>query len=743
MRGRVVDRLGDPIDGARVQLVEDESIEHLCGADGTFELPSPPPGDKIRVSKDGLLAKELTVWPGDEPTIVLRPGVLVRGVVLDAATNRPLGGATISGGPQRAVADADGRFEIALPSVVRYFSVSHGEEYVRWIANPLLTARDRDLVVRLPRVRAAARRYLRVTDGVTGDRLESIRTTPGRVEHVDGALWLADMVHYPRGLYCRVTADGYARVAVITDDSGGRGESPTDPIKVRLPATVTLEGRVVDGDGRPVSGAAAHVRPPVVHPVWGRDIDLEAISWSGTTGEDGTFSITGPPPFHEVRLTVTHRSFASTELSLSAEAVCEPVLVELGPGNALEGLVRRADDDAPVEGARVFTEEGIIATTDAKGRFVFDRLPDEVRITVRAGGLVPVVFSKLTLPRPDPLHVSLDAGGTISGVVVDLAGNAVPHASILAGSSRLDDARDDRFPLERTRECESDAEGRFRLDRLATGTWTLEATLAPELHARSYDLETIARTGDSNVRLVARGLTGVSFRVLDRTTGDPIVRTRCFAPTGSVSYANANASSFLELRPGIPATIGVTAPGYSPELREGVVVAAGELREEEFRLRPAKDLHGVLRDRHGRPHSDATITLRPPGMGEQNYLDLTATTDADGRFIAHGVVPGAWDVVSIRLAVGGEERRLEMESPRLDLVEGETEGDLIADFPPGRASLRGYVPRLDGTVRATVIVDPPGLRAPVDDRGVFPGGARSGRAGVDLGGSATAAGAAW
>ncbi len=134
------------------------------------------------------------------PQRALHAAIVIQGVVVDRATNRPSGGATVGiiETGQTAIADEKGRFRIALPRPGRYTLAAHspGYEQTRLVitADPrktymvYLTQRvitTREIVVTAKKEkqnvsrRTLEREEIKKVPGGAGDLMRSIQTLPG------------------------------------------------------------------------------------------------------------------------------------------------------------------------------------------------------------------------------------------------------------------------------------------------------------------------------------------------------------------------------------------------------------------------------------------------------------------------------------------------------------------------------------------------------------------------------------
>ena len=158
----------------------------------------------------------------------------------------------------------------------------------------------------------------------------------------------------------------------------------------------------------------------------------------------------------------------------------------VAPGRAVEGVVRDADTQQPIAGAKVVLYGiGLTAATDGQGRF---RITGQPRSQLNFFNLVGVVvdgqpYVKVVTPTGDPrglelIHteIALERGAWVEGRVVDrTTGQPVqavveycpfgdnPHLEEYAGASFLDHNLGDEpeFP--------TDAQGRFRAIALPGG----------------------------------------------------------------------------------------------------------------------------------------------------------------------------------------------------------------------------------------------------------------------------------
>ncbi len=389
VRGRVLDkRTGKPIDGATVRLYGRGAPEATAttGPDGGFYLERLKPGllaSSVRVGREhhgtGAVTVEAGVESAVEFSIARRPAF--HGIVRDAVTGAPIPTARIDHWARGEVitpVDADGRFTIE--SGLRGWGRAVAKGYVSKRLDPAEDrgTRERPCVVELDPGAivtgtvvdaggASLPEKLRVVarpDGLDGPVFGGRR---GVVVREDGTFSL-DGVAAGRAL--RVYAVWHMR-KVGESDAFTVAAGDTREVRVTIPPTASLVGRVTDPDGVPVAQAAVRIRASVPLPVA-----------TAQTAQDGTYRLERVPT-GSMTLIVQASGFAPVERTqvVDAPRVITGVDVRLSRGVSIAG---RIEDDlgAPVpkihvRASRVGADPGLglgHAQTDAAGRFTIDNL---------------------------------------------------------------------------------------------------------------------------------------------------------------------------------------------------------------------------------------------------------------------------------------------------------------------------------------------------------------------------------
>ncbi len=262
-----------------------------------------------------------------------------------------------------------------------------------------------------------------------------------------------------------VSAVGYA-------SKRSYGNRLGDDVELRLTASARISGRVI----LPTTEEAV---PGIAVRVGLREVQ---------TDEEGRFAFDGlSAGRHDLRTDSPWEGWVGTleqvDLLAGEDAEIELVLEE---GRTLVGRVVDRRNYAPIEGARISTENGrLLAVTDAEGRYLIEglsrdrfidlwnriagqqvaTLPNSFgRIRVEADGFAPELGSP-NLEDGDVLILKFALGpaATISGRVTD-GHDAIAGARVRLRAIRLNASPDSSAPWPRAAECRSDDEGRFRFD---------------------------------------------------------------------------------------------------------------------------------------------------------------------------------------------------------------------------------------------------------------------------------------
>jgi hypothetical protein len=406
------------------------------------------------------------------------------------------------------VAEADGSFVFERLPVRTYAVTAIAGEL---IAAPVVVRLAEDagpVVVRLVRGAALAVQVVDARGAPVPGATVALVDASARTATTDeaGRARLAPLRAGPVGV--AVSAAGYATTSTLA--------APIAPgaigtLTIALPPGYSISGRVIDAAGRLIAGAEVLVADGLGGAGTGGarlQTDVTgAFTMPGLgTGEhtllvsDGEHAPATSPPI-EIR----DRSVAGVEIAMSAGAAIAGAVVTADHAPVASATIRLVGGGGP--GTRTVYRE---LTSDAQGRFEVRGLPP-MRLHAQAesnratSDTVEVDLAGGAMARE--LTLLLDAGGQISGVVVDPAGHALAEVEVTA---YREGAATVASTISSPARAISDGGGAFAFTGLRAGTYRLVATSELPGLRNADPRGASATTGASDVRiaLVARDPAG-------------------------------------------------------------------------------------------------------------------------------------------------------------------------------------------------------------------------------------------
>ena len=511
-----------------------------------------------------------------------------------------------------------------------------------------------------------------------------------------------------------------ARVAAETEPAA---PAPPEPPKAPL-----VRGRVVDAQGRPVSGAE----------IWivGTEVVPPDASGNRPTGNVARVATDGEGRFEKTLPTATKCQVQPSPLGDPAfESKRGDVREVVPPAEGLEFVVERRPT-ATLVVTVLDPAEGKLVTQYACsfGRRVVRQQPTTpdgrtealVRLESAAGDTVNVVATAggasaergVSLREGDrvELRIDLQREGEVRGRVVDAAG--VPVVNALAFFGEEDVARGDEpfkpFDEKRVREgARTDGDGRFELK--GKGRWVT-------IWHPGGGPVTVARADAGSIVLPARG---VVRGVLRGPDGAPNPNTKVFLDR--VRETTTDGEGRFEFKGVEPGTRGLSLTGGKPKAYVAVRVTAGAAVDVD--MRPG--LPSVRIEWPGRTDLGRFVGLVPVAA----VGSLGIGQPSDGGITVADVLPGRY----ILLGEGGAVAQADVSGPIATAVVGT--GEIVVHAKPKTRlwvvpEAAGYLARLlagrmagagvpaDGVQRFTglapgryeVGVELDGLRATVEVR---------------------------
>ncbi len=460
------------------------------------------------------------------------------------------------------------------------------------------------------------------------------------------------------------SAEPFDEIAPV---SGANSQAePKTPARAMLPevfedddptGNLRLEGQVIDAGDLPVDGAivAINTRP----------------ARTARTEKDGTFffdKLVG----RRFSLTARHGSRVGGPILHKLSEKSSPVVIRLRSGGTVEVSVTAADTGAPVAGAllELRTIDNVPAVTDSHGRASFSGVAaGYCTLAARASGFSPaqqLVSVPESTTKPVQITLSLYRGSSVSGRVVDQDGQPIQGARVLAvdSSALLSLADADRDG------AESDGDGRFSIDALASGSYRLTATHADYPAASSKPVRVSAARPTPDVTIVMHPGAVMAGKVVDANgQAAPWARVRCGrkdmsplvgAAIGGKRQRGATADEQGKFRiSGLPRaemqalaqTEEASSDALTVDLRSRPVV-----EDIVLRLTIAGMIAGQVHTPSGDPLADIEVAAFPDiwsnGISNETFLRGRATTatDGSGHFVLRGLARGSYRLRAARSA---------------------------------------------------------------------------------------------
>lgn len=717
LAGRVVDgRSGRGVPGAQVALtVGPHRVTAASDAEGAFELLLPAEGDPTLAVRHpeyvDLFRPRVDL--GEEPVIALeRSGSIVgRLLGVDPDGGQPRVGLWVSdtgrlrGDPLAQVAAEEGRFLFDDLRPGNYAVGVGGRELpmvleagvvVRpGIETSVVIAFDRGLVL-------DGRVVLRGSHEPVADAQVRVQPELQGIGDVLEELARREVTSAPDGSFRieRLGAGGL-ELSVRTPWGAqlGRTIALTEGRRsaeelIEVPAPAFVSGRVVDGSGRGVAGAwvihgLAREVSELVGDLVGSLDELSRVR----TDDEGRFDLGAVPARERLLLVATppvqDSGFlgggsvgANAALVLKEGEARAGVTLMLVPTRTLTGRVVDAAGsplaDVPVvlqvrTGGQWTRLDG--TSTWAEGNFELKAVPQGARVLVSAAaeGYRPAVERVQVSEANEPLELVLEDAYVIRGHVVDEGGWAVPGARVRARLGPWEGAEENA----RRRSATADDFGRFTLESLDEGSWTVDAwAVGHELPPGSQ--ATVSLPGEAYVILVMgeRALEApgtISGELLMKGSGLPVEGLVLEGTRGGSVLLQGTRFTVTGVRPGRLRLL-AKAPGVELVVFPAVQVSPGarvDLGVHETRHTSRLVVQVV--DPLGQPVAGVQVRLErlvvepDPGVYVPKKIDLKPQAKGGpgaARFVRDGVGRYEWRLRVVHRAWDPHFQTIRLAEPR-------------------------------------------------------------------------------
>ncbi|MEO6708044.1 MAG: sigma-70 family RNA polymerase sigma factor [Planctomycetota bacterium] len=628
LRGRVIDRSGQPIAGARVELstvagavfnwsassVPEVFTHTQSGADGKFSIELAPSrvGELSAAAKGFGKAHAGRRRSGDFVEIVLEPAGTIEGHVTRGPERAPVEGARIvvrgtdnavyNPALAEAITDADGLYRVEDLAA---------RDYWIWLASP----RAASPLIETVSVASAAtvvhdfetsavRAFVvrgQVTDASSsaaiGDALVSVEADTAHTD-ATGAFELRSVVAEKASkVTIKVGARGFLEQRVEVASEGAMN------VEIALTRGQSVSGKVVGPDGEPIEGAQIALFDDAKgqSPSGG----IRARSESG-----GSFEVDGLKAGARCGLVVVAEGFAAAAFELPAIESAQKDLGEIELASA-SALVATIVDDAgkPWTDCDVWLyggDAGRARFTDAKveafdqrfglrmnktrtdGRAVFGELAaGEYILKTRVAGRSAWVETSLTLDEGevrDDFDVVIPRGLALRGRTLDPEGRPVAGVFVLVQRQGSDDVAGS---------ANVGSDGVFEIAGLESGEHVLRTTMgvvsSPEARKRFASGKWTVTAGGEPLELVMPLVSSIAGRVID-ADGKPITGASVSAWDAGAGMADAsgrtgaNGEFKLSVRAGATFELRANMKVGDAVVRGSLAVVAAGAEEVELRL---------------------------------------------------------------------------------------------------------------------------------------------------------------
>jgi len=433
--------------------------------------------------------------------------------------------------------------------------------------------------------------------------------------------------------------------------------------------------------------------------------------------KDGVFLLTGlEPGIYSVQLYDSRlRSPWVAGLEALPPAEAEPVPIALSPGASISGRVHRAPGGEPLvwafltlTGPEDFRD---YESTDEEGQYAFSPLePGSYQLQVRlncdpwgesrAQATVELAAEEEKTNVDFPLAV--EAGPTLSGLVVDEEGLPLAGARILAEVREGADDRSGSSVSVGAVESGSSGTFSFRLEAAREGEFRLGAEL--DGYVKGWSEWFVPDGGPEVVIALNRGV-GLQVEVTDRE-GAPLFpalvelsEDEYFFGEKTVTDVRGRAR-FEHLAPG-ECRVRASLNGYAPAEKKIELDPGRELSEAALALEPGRSLRVSVRKETGEPAPGVKVMLS--GRGVSSWREDHVTDDRGACLFEN--LPRVHLTVKLFNVPGASPRLIGREDEEVVFVlknTGSITGRLLGPDGEPAAKVSAFIRRVDGDVFDTL-----------------------------------------
>lgn len=683
LAGKVVAEDGTtPVEGATLYL--DGVPVARSGREGEFTLAHAPKNWRELKAIAGTRVAARTN-PAKDLTLKLAKGASLTGRVLDAKTQKPLAGASVSYSTtpdtplsasvaESVVTDSAGKFSIdaLLPATLALGVTYPGFAF----DSQEIVVRDRTAVSRaiagtpLARISGSVADESRRAIGGVRISLSNDFRPRQRMISRETAYSTPDGRFVLRGVTPEESLQLIAqKKGFATGKNGPHKLAPAESkanVVITLPSGIALTGRVTDKEGRPLAGISVDTVENTA--------GLRMVMFGGplerpdlpTTNASGEFEVRLKEGTYD--LSFSGEGFATTrKRDVKVFAGAEPLTVTLSPAAELSGRVTHADGtgvgDVNVSSFAEGVQSSTITAPD--GSFTLPNLSSgPVMVNFRKEEDFIFEVRSLTAPARD-VAIQLENGSAVTGRVVD-ASTKKPITSFNLGFTGERGNSQFRMVTPPMMRSFTSDDGSFVLERIRSGSVQILAkapgyvstTVTVEVPENKplRDVEVALTPGIRVTGKVtdADGSALAGARVAVETSSDGMFGR--FTPGSATAVTDASGEYTLDGVAAGERTLEFSKEGYLPERK--MTKLSGTDARLDARLSRGRPLRGVVVTESGAPVPDAEV--RTFAVGQPPY---NTRTDANGNFAIEGLAPGKYRLIASKTGLApGEATDVDPES---------------------------------------------------------------------------------
>lgn len=752
--GRVVDAEGRPIRDADAALRPPARARRPGGGMGGMELSMGGPAPESKASTDGdgrfrlaglgtgtfdlevrrtgfarktVPTVEVTKRPEpiDLGDLVMEPGLRVQGLVT-APDGTPIEGVEVSvasaspgptfmlrrssGQPPAAVTGPDGRFAVEdlrgdEPLGLTFSRTS----YLQKRENGIQLPREEPLQITMQPASKVSGLVLgpdkkpipgaqvsltRSQSGGIGNEMFKMIMRDGTTAADDGRFVFDDVS--PGSISLSTVASSW-REAKIDGIEVAQGKD-VEGVEIPLKPGASVTGRVLSPDGRPVIGARVGLVSDDPEPL--------RMDGGATSDGDGVYRLEGMAP-GRFSLEATHDDYVRAAKEIEARAGSNKLDLQFEGGQDVSGLVTDSSG-TPIGGAWVQLSSagrdwgGPDTTTRPDGTFKLEGVGDgDYTIGAAREGYAssPGALDVHVEGKPVAgLKIQLDAGARITGTVSGVDPSKLTQVDVRASSAAGNASGS------------VDREGRYALEHLLPGTWTVSASIAAT--GQQTRGQVLVEQGAAEAALdlqFGQGLT-LSGRAVRGEA--PVVGAVLFAQGTNVnhsSWGRTGVEGSFRMEGLEPGTYRVELRHWETGLSYDETIEVTSSREVTLRIPIARVVGRIVDGTDRRPVAGATVSLARSGQDGRGspVQQRGATSDLNGRFEIGSVTDGTWIVTASKTGYAASTAEVSVQGSHdvddVRVVLDATEGlALEARLPSGRVPETVDVAVLDAVGRSLI-----------------------------------------